>query len=344
MLHDIQDMLSAPFEDSDIEWRLQWADEEKGSGIAVPYVTNRAIQGRLDTAAGVGGWKNEFIPWHSDGKKASQLCGISIYFESRKEWVTKYDGAEDSDIEAVKGGLSDSMKRAAVQWGVGRYLYSMDTVYVDVEKRGKTTVIKKSSQPKLDEAHQRAVKKFFGPVKPAPAGQTTYPPKSEPPQQKQQAPQPQQKQQAPQPAWLAALREPPKPAAPPGQAPQPPKTAPQSPTQAAKQPQLTPLAAQQAARPSEPAAAMPEPGPSAKATGGSYRVIDIAVKPALNGHNTLVQLKTDDGKPFMAYMQGTDPMINKGGWIDNAVISKKANGGVIFYTLDSFEARAPMAA
>ena len=37
--------------------------------------------------------------------------------------ITKSDGADDSNIEGAKGGISDSLKRAAVQWGIGRYLY-----------------------------------------------------------------------------------------------------------------------------------------------------------------------------------------------------------------------------
>ena len=161
MEQDIQTKLSAPFADSDIEWRLQYANEENNTGIAVPYVTNRAIQNRLDKTVGIGNWKNEFSPWHGDGKKQGQLCGISIYDSDRKEWITKYDGAEDSEIEPVKGGLSDSMKRAAVQWGVGRYLYSMDTVYVDVEKSGKSMKIKKSEYAKLGRAHQKLVGELF---------------------------------------------------------------------------------------------------------------------------------------------------------------------------------------
>mgnify|MGYP002508284444 CR=1 FL=1 len=32
--------------------------------------------------------------------------------------------------EPIKGGLSDSMKRAAVQWGIGRVLYNMEPVLV----------------------------------------------------------------------------------------------------------------------------------------------------------------------------------------------------------------------
>jgi hypothetical protein len=287
MQHDIQVRLSAPFEDSDIEWRLQYANEEKGIGIAVPYVTNRAIQQRLDKVAGAGGWKNEYIPWHSDGKKQSQLCGISIFFDDRNEWITKYDGAEDSDIEPVKGGLSDSMKRAAVQWGVGRYLYNMDTVFVDIEKSGKSNVIKKSSQPKLDDAHQRTVKKVFG---------TSHPAAQQP-----QASEPQQ------------VKEP----------------------QSAK-----PM--QQAQEPQEPARTQQQAQRQAgtETTDNSYCVLSAAVKPALNGQNTLMQLRGADGKTVLAYMQGTNPAIAKDVWIDNAMISQKTNGGVVFHTLDSFNIRA----
>ena len=136
---EIQTALSKPFAPEDLEWRLQQTFEDKMRGIAVPYVTNRAIQNRLDESVGSENWYNSYKPWHGAGKKEAQLCGIAIYFEGRG-FITKWDGAEDSDIEPVKGGLSDSMKRAAVQWGIGRVLYSLnDTVWVDMcEKRGKT--------------------------------------------------------------------------------------------------------------------------------------------------------------------------------------------------------------
>jgi hypothetical protein len=179
MNQDIHNKLLAPFEDGDIEWRLQWVNDAKTEGGAVPYVTNRAIQYRLDEAVGCGGWKNEYIPWHSDGKKASQLCGVAIYDAERKEWITKYDGAEDSDKEPVKGGLSDSMKRAAVQWGIGRYLYGMDTVYVKVELRGKNLVIVKSEAAKLSRAHREHIARV--------PGKAPEPPQS-PPEEKASGP------------------------------------------------------------------------------------------------------------------------------------------------------------
>lgn len=111
---EMQAALAKPFAPEDLEWRLQNTIEESMRGMAVPYVTNRAIQNRLDEVCGPENWYNEFKPWHSNGKKDAQLCGIAIYFEG-KGFITKWDGAEDSDIEPIKGGLSDSMKRAAYQ-------------------------------------------------------------------------------------------------------------------------------------------------------------------------------------------------------------------------------------
>lgn len=151
--------LKQPFAPEDLEWRLQHVKKEEPYGIAVPYVTNRAIQNRLDDVVGPGNWYNEYKPWHQSGEKASQLCGISIYIEETQQWVTKWDGAEDSDIEPVKGGLSDSMKRAAVQWGIGRILYEMDAVFVDVEQRGKTWIIPKKEQTKLNNAYLEMLKR-----------------------------------------------------------------------------------------------------------------------------------------------------------------------------------------
>ena len=165
----IQAELAKPFAAEDLEWRLQRTFEVQGrmTGIAVPYVTNRAIMNRLDSVVGPQNWYNQYQPWHTAGKKEAQICGISIYFEGRG-FITKWDGAEDSDVEPIKGGLSDSMKRAAVQWGIGRVLYNMDTVCVDVEQWGKSWVIKKGARAKLDKAYLDMLKALK--LEPAPAG------------------------------------------------------------------------------------------------------------------------------------------------------------------------------
>lgn len=188
-VRSIQTALAQPFAPEDLEWRLQHVNTEKPFGIAVPFVTNRAIQNRLDEVVGPDRWYNDFRPWHSNGKKDSQLCGITIIFDGDVR-ITKWDGAEDSEIESIKGGLSDSMKRAAVQWGIGRILYEMDSVLVDVEQRGKTWYIAKKEQAKLDNAYLALLQKKG--LTPAKAGGIRTPlapaAETEAPQQQRSAP------------------------------------------------------------------------------------------------------------------------------------------------------------
>jgi hypothetical protein len=63
--------------------------------------------------------------------------------------VVKSNGAGDTDVEGPKGALSDAFKRAAVLWGIGRYLYSLDSPWVALEARGRSYVIAKSELPRL---------------------------------------------------------------------------------------------------------------------------------------------------------------------------------------------------
>ena len=49
------------------------------------------------------------------------ICKLSVRISG--EWVTKCDGADDTNIEGAKGGISDAFKRAAVKFGIFRYAY-----------------------------------------------------------------------------------------------------------------------------------------------------------------------------------------------------------------------------
>ena len=165
----IQRELAQPFSPEDLDWRVQVTNKDKTKGMAVPFVTSRAIQDRLDNVVGAENWRNEFRVWQESGDARAQLCGLSIYLEERKEWVTKWDGAENTDIESVKGGLSDAMKRAAVQWGIGRILYWLSPVWVNVEPRGngKSVAIQKDEYGRLCNAYMTALRDMgLTPAKP----------------------------------------------------------------------------------------------------------------------------------------------------------------------------------
>lgn len=117
--------LKIPFEPSEIEWRQQSQGSKNGNPwcMVLAYVSNRAIMNRLDSVCGLGGWQNEY----QTGANGGVICGISV--KCGDEWVTKYDGADNTAVEAVKGGLSGAMKRAGVQWGIGRYLYYLEATF-----------------------------------------------------------------------------------------------------------------------------------------------------------------------------------------------------------------------
>lgn len=129
--------LNQPFPPDAIEWRIGMSGESNGRvwAKAMAYITQRHIQRRLDEVIGPESWRNEFKEWNVGGK-GGLLCGISIKIGG--EWVTKWDGAENTDVEAIKGGLSDAMKRAAVQWGIGRYLYDLEETFVETSAEKRT--------------------------------------------------------------------------------------------------------------------------------------------------------------------------------------------------------------
>ncbi len=124
------------FAPEDLEWKPIAVSKRTSKGLAAAYITNRAIQDRLDAVCGSGDWRNEF----TIGPGGGVLCGLSIRVDREDgthEWVTKWDGADNTDIEAVKGGLSNAMKRCATQWGIGRYLYNFPQQWVPVDEHGR---------------------------------------------------------------------------------------------------------------------------------------------------------------------------------------------------------------
>jgi hypothetical protein len=154
--------LAEPFAPEEIEWRMQQAGDKNGRlwCLVVPYVTNRAIQQRLDDVCGPENWKNEFLPGPSGGV----LCGISVRVMIQattnlttgevvmaSEWLTKFDGAENTKgmegEAAIKGGFSAAMKRAAVQFGIGRYLYALEETFAIINERGRFRGRTKDQKP-----------------------------------------------------------------------------------------------------------------------------------------------------------------------------------------------------
>jgi len=135
-MSDIFTLLAAPFSPADLEWRPGATNADKTKALALTYLTSRAVMDRLDEVIGPPNWRDDFKP----GPDGGLICGLSLRIDG--EWITKWDGAENTDIEAIKGGLSDAFKRAAVKWGIGRYLYKLPSTWVACEQHGKNIILK----------------------------------------------------------------------------------------------------------------------------------------------------------------------------------------------------------
>jgi hypothetical protein len=123
---EIFDKLKAEFPREAISWRAQSLNKDGTSAMALAYIDARDVMQRLDEVCGPDGWQCRYP--HAGAKT---VCEIGIFYN--QEWLWKADGAGDSDIEAEKGALSDAFKRAAVRWGIGRYLYDLASPWVPCE-------------------------------------------------------------------------------------------------------------------------------------------------------------------------------------------------------------------
>lgn len=109
---DVLTLLSAPFASSQLSWRVGQKNKDKTKAMMLVYIDARDVMDRLDEVCGIN--------WQDDYKEVQGrlVCNLTIGN------LTRSDGAGDTDFEGEKGGLSDAFKRAAVKFGVGRYLYN----------------------------------------------------------------------------------------------------------------------------------------------------------------------------------------------------------------------------
>ncbi len=121
---EIEAALSAPFDPSEIKWRAGPVTKDGKSAMALAYIDARLVQDRLNKVLGTFGWEDEYTP---TGQNGGYLCKLRCRVGD--EWITKMDvGGESEQKDAgdrSKAAVSDALKRTAVKFGIGRFLYSL---------------------------------------------------------------------------------------------------------------------------------------------------------------------------------------------------------------------------
>lgn len=119
-----------------LEFRKLKADEiecrigtikKDGTGLSLLlYKDARCDMNILDETVGPMNWKREHVRDNSN-------CIVSLWDDDKSQWVSKEDVGKESFTEAEKGLASDSFKRACVNWGIGRELYTAPFIWVSCD-------------------------------------------------------------------------------------------------------------------------------------------------------------------------------------------------------------------
>jgi hypothetical protein len=123
---------------------------EKGISLLL-YKDARVDMDILDETLGSENWQRD----HKE-LKGNIYCGVSIWDDKKEQWITKWDAGAESYTEKEKGEASDSFKRACVNIGIGRELYTAPFIWIPAEKC--KIVSKNGKYTTTDKFHVSAIK------------------------------------------------------------------------------------------------------------------------------------------------------------------------------------------
>ena len=126
----IFESLARPFPGFAVRWRIGRKSKKGDKAMPLAYIDARDVMDRLDGVVGPQNWQTKY----TETASGRVICELSILVNG--EWITKSDGAGDTQVEREKGAISDAFKRAAVHWAIGRYLYSMDAPWLAIDQWG----------------------------------------------------------------------------------------------------------------------------------------------------------------------------------------------------------------
>lgn len=133
--------LAEPFDPSELKYKPQVVNGDRA--IAVAYIDARLVQDRLDEVVGPENWEDDYEQLPS----GCVHCRLRVRIDG--EWVVKQDAGSPSEQpdegDRTKASFSDALKRAAVKFGIGRYLYKLPVAWCDYNPKKRRIV----SPPKL---------------------------------------------------------------------------------------------------------------------------------------------------------------------------------------------------
>lgn len=142
----------APFPENEIKLKPQKVSGNRA--LAIAYIDARLVEERLDDVVGMNNWSDRYVHLPNgvvECQLSVRVCG---------EWITKCDVGSPSEQpdegDRVKAAVSDALKRAAVKFGIGRFLYRRPQQWMDYDPVKKQIVRPGGGQQKSAPAPQKA--------------------------------------------------------------------------------------------------------------------------------------------------------------------------------------------
>jgi len=111
-----------------MQWRVQSVSDRQPTATCIPYIDARQVMDLLDEHVGPQNWQSEFY-----NLNGAMFCKIGIFLNN--QWIWKSDAGSEGNIEKEKSLASDCLKRAAVNWGIGRFLYTAPPMYINTNEK-----------------------------------------------------------------------------------------------------------------------------------------------------------------------------------------------------------------
>ena len=140
-ISDVTKRLQAPFPAHMIQWKPGVISKDRKRALMLAHIDARAVQDRLDAIC-PDAWA--FDIEHIPGARVPTVKGtLTVLGVSRSD----VGEAPEGDLGTFKAAVSDALKRCAVHFGIGRYLYDLPKFWSDWDDAKRQPV----STPELPE-------------------------------------------------------------------------------------------------------------------------------------------------------------------------------------------------
>ena len=135
-MQEVVNALRAPFSGDKVQWRVGSTNRDGDGGTILAYIDKREYEGRLDSVFGADKWSTE-LSFNEIGVvvkiKATFPDGSEVYHTNGSGYKYDKDGRVDAD--GFKAAISQAFKRAASEFGIGRYLYDIESPWVKLNNK-----------------------------------------------------------------------------------------------------------------------------------------------------------------------------------------------------------------